>query len=93
MQPAAAAPAPPAGSDWSAIVEALGLNGLVRELASNAAPETLSHEAISLVLDESCGQFLSKEREASLKEALGRHFGRAVKLSVRVGRPPAETPA
>ncbi|BAU48160.1 DNA polymerase III subunit gamma/tau [Sulfurifustis variabilis] len=79
--------------DWAAIVEALGLAGLVRELANNTAPETLSNEMVSLVLDESCGQFLSKDREASLKQALDRHFGQSVRLSIRVGKPPAETPA
>jgi DNA polymerase III subunit gamma/tau len=94
--PAAAATVPdtrvPAGP-WAELVERLSLVGMVRELANNTAMESQSEDEISLVLDESCAQYLNKEREAALKTALEQHFGRTLKFRIRTGRPPAETPA
>jgi DNA polymerase-3 subunit gamma/tau len=65
----------------------------VRELANNAALESWRDDTIVLVLDESRAQLYSKEREAELERALAAYFGRPLRLTVRIGRPPAETPA
>ena len=97
--PAATAPTPApvatpaaASTDWSQVVGQLKLQGLVRELANNAVLETQTEDGIALVLDQACGQLLSKEREASLKQALEAYYGRPMKLTVRLGKPPTETP-
>jgi DNA polymerase-3 subunit gamma/tau len=73
-------------------VAQLKLAGLVRQLANNAVLESQSDGAIALVLDEACQQLINKEREAVLKQALEEYYGRPLKLSVRIGKPPAETP-
>ena len=98
--PKARAPEPPATSipakatagHWSEVVAALKLGGLVRELANNAVLEAQTDDAIALVLDEACQQLINKEREAVLKQALEAYYGRPLKLTVRIGKPPAETP-
>jgi DNA polymerase-3 subunit gamma/tau len=74
-------------------VPQLGLTGLVRELANNTVLETADDGNVSLVLDEACAQLLSKEREAALRQALEAYAGRGLRLSIRVGAPPRETPA
>jgi DNA polymerase-3 subunit gamma/tau len=78
---------------WNGVVPQLGLTGLVRELANNTVLETADDGNVSLVLDEACAQLLSKEREAALRQALEAYAGRGLRLSIRVGAPPRETPA
>ena len=97
---AAAAPAvpppprpAPSAERWGEIVAALGLNGFVRELAGHTAFESETDGVLNLVLHESCAQLHGKEREAELKRALERYYGRTLKLHVRIGQPSAETPA
>jgi DNA polymerase-3 subunit gamma/tau len=78
---------------WNGVVPQLGLTGLVRELANNTTVETADDASVSLILDEACAQLLSKERETALKQALETYAGRGLRLSIRVGAPPRETPA
>ncbi|HLF24006.1 MAG TPA: DNA polymerase III subunit gamma/tau [Burkholderiales bacterium] len=80
------------GTGWAEIVDRLPVNGLVKELLNNTALERVDDKAISLVLDEACAKLLSKEREAVLRQALEAHYGRPLRLTVRVGAPPAATP-
>ncbi|MBI3899233.1 MAG: DNA polymerase III subunit gamma/tau [Gammaproteobacteria bacterium] len=82
----------PAGS-WEDVVDRLTLSGLVKQLANNTVSESISDDVINLIVDESCAQLLNKEREATLKQALEQHYGRPLKLSIRAGRPPTETPS
>jgi DNA polymerase III subunit gamma/tau len=97
-EPRAAAPVTaPAGATpadkWGDVVGQLGLAGLVRELASNTTLESSADGDVVLVLEESRAKLLSREREAELKAALEKYYGAAVRLTLRVGRPAAETPA
>ncbi|OGI38560.1 MAG: hypothetical protein A2V91_00010 [Candidatus Muproteobacteria bacterium RBG_16_64_10] len=55
--------------------------------------ESATDGALSLVLSESFAGLYNKEREAEFKRALEAHYGRALKLNLRVGQPPGETPA
>ena len=104
-KPAASAPAvtPPAATvaqnpgaaaaKWSEVATQLGLAGLVRELVSNTTLESFDNGAMVLVLEESHGKLLNKEREAELKQALEKYYGNPVKLTLRIGCPAVETPA
>jgi DNA polymerase-3 subunit gamma/tau len=78
---------------WNEIVARLNLSGLMRELANHIAIEGQNEDSIQFVLDESRAQILNKERETVLKEALEKHYGRALRVTVRIGRPAVETPA
>ncbi len=92
--PAQAAPRATVTADnWGTTVSQLNLSGLVRELANNTVLESWSDDAVTLVLDDTCAQLLNKEREAQLRKALEAYCGRALKLTVRTGRPAAETPS
>jgi len=92
VPPPKAEPAPTA-ERWSEVVAALGINGFLRELASHTAFESERDGTLSLVLHESFANLYTKEREAELKRALEQHYGRTLRLNVRVGQPDAETPA
>ena len=89
---AAAIPMPPA-SKWSDVVAQLDVAGLVREIANNTTLESHENGAIALMLAESRAQILNKEREAELKRALEKYYGGPIRLTLRTGRPAAETPA
>jgi DNA polymerase-3 subunit gamma/tau len=84
---------PTSAPSWKETVERLAVNGLVRELLSNTALESIDETTISLVLDESCAKLLSKDRETVLKQVLEQHYGRPLQLNVRIGAPPTPTPA
>ncbi len=90
--PIEAAPVPDGASGWAQTVAQLKLSGFVRELANNTVLESHIDDAMSLVLDEVCGQLLKKEREVELKQALEEQLGRPIKLTIRIGKPPSETP-
>jgi len=100
--PAAVAPmpsSPPPASpvteigNWNEIAAQLKLSGFARELANNTTLESYANGVLTLVLDEGCGNLLNKEREAELQQAVVVQLGRVVRLSVRIGKPAAETPA
>ena len=94
-----AAVAPPAlaplsaVSDWAGTVARLKLSGLARELASHASLDTHVDGTVRLTLDTTFAHLLSKEREATLKQALEEFHGGPVTLHIRTGSPAAETPA
>ncbi len=83
----------PTEFDWNSIAGRLRVTGLVGELVANSALASYRDGEIALVLDEGCAQLYSKEREAALREALAKLLGTPTRLSIRIGRPPAETPA
>ncbi len=79
--------------NWSEVVAQLKLTGFARELANNTMLESYTDGVLALVLDDSCGRLLNKERESELKQALDAQLGGVLKLSIRIGKPPTETPA
>lgn len=81
------------GTQWADIAARLDLTGLMRELANNMAVEEHGTDTMAFVIDESRAQLLNKEREATLKGALEKYYGRALRIKIRIGQPPEETPA
>ncbi|MHB8744504.1 MAG: DNA polymerase III subunit gamma/tau [Sulfuricaulis sp.] len=79
--------------DWGGVVAQLGLTGLLRELANNTTLESYANGVMVLMLEESRAKILNKEREAELKLALEKYYAGPIRLTLRVGRPSAETPA
>jgi len=78
---------------WSEVVAGLNVTGLMRELVSHTVLESETDGAIGLVLNEACAKLHSREREIELQRALEAYYGRPLRLQLRVGAPPAETPA
>ena len=84
---------PEASGEWGEIVAQLQLTGLVSEMANNSVMQSYDKGEVTLVLDEAVAQLHSKEREATLREALERFYGEPVRLALRIGTPTTETPA
>ena len=94
---ATAAPAPgprDAGSgDWRATVEALGLQGPASQLAAHCLLIGRSGDLVKLRLDRSGEHYRRPQLEQKLAEALSRHYGATVRLSIEVGGTEDATPA
>ena len=78
--------------DWSQLLPELGLNGAARLLAGNCAYLGRSGDTISLALDSSFDAMLTRPRQATLEEALSRHFGEKLKVEISIGGDVPETP-
>lgn len=94
--PAAVAPTPatlPADADWHSLVQALGLTGVLQQLALNSALVEREADAWRLSLDPACRGLHTKAREERLGQALAEYLGRPVRLSIEIVEPAAETPA
>ena len=91
----AAAPAPSGDAgDWEAIVAALKLVGMNRQLAINCALDSRDGDQWQLSIAPEFQQLLGKSREDALASAISEHLGQPVKLNIRVtGEQQAATPA
>jgi len=92
-----APPAPPASADaatWAAIVEALPVKGMVREMALNCAFHGIQDDVVNLSVDPAHKHLLSAVRTGQLERALVEHYQRPVQLKIASEGPLAkETPA
>ncbi|MFZ5512701.1 MAG: DNA polymerase III subunit gamma/tau [Pseudomonadota bacterium] len=100
LRPAAApepppAPRPPAaGGDWHDIIRALGLGGMVRELAQHC--ELVERNATSITLRLSNAHrhlLMNRTPQDRLQAELQKHFGQPLKLVIETGEVAGETPA
>ncbi|MFI4869049.1 MAG: DNA polymerase III subunit gamma/tau, partial [Steroidobacterales bacterium] len=94
-----AAPATPATApasaalDWVAIVAALELQGLPRQLASNCALLGREGATVRLALDARSASLRTRVLEDKLAQALSRYFGGPVRLQIELRDDAHETPA
>jgi DNA polymerase-3 subunit gamma/tau len=80
--------------DWHQLIGAMQLGGLVRELAQNCALVEVLDDAVKLRLAPTHKHLLAMPgTQAKLQEALAKHFGGNLRLSVEVGEPGTQTPA
>ena len=94
----AGAPLPPpkaqAATDWQGMIEAMGLKGMVRQLAENCTLAERSEDKVVLGLDPEHRSLLTPTMEKKLADALASHLGGGVQVQIHVGEAvPAETPA
>jgi DNA polymerase-3 subunit gamma/tau len=93
---ASAAPTAPAASepvasnvdfdgDWPALVERLGLTGLAGMVARHGELASYRGGNFELVVPETHRMYAEKAYQDKLKGELQKHFGPAVRLTVRVG--------
>ena len=90
--PVAVRPTLPNG-DWPALIEALQVRGMVRQLAENCTLAEQSQSLIHLRLDPAHAHLHSAALEKKLAEALHAQFGREVKLRIDAEAVSEETPA
>jgi DNA polymerase-3 subunit gamma/tau len=93
------APAPVTASkaagagEWSAIVAGLGLQGPVTQLAAHCVLVGRKGDVVQLRLDPSGSTFRRPQLEQKLAEALSRHYGAVVRLSIAASDTEEPTPA
>ena len=86
---------PPAGGiDWRAVVDSLGINGLPRELARNAAVAAFDGKRLTLAVTPQFEKLAQDRHVAALASALSTHLGGEIRLTVEVDAERAgQTPA
>ena len=91
----ASAPRPVSGTqdDWPALIQAMGLAAMTRELANNCVLVQLDEQHCELTLEPRLQHLCTPRSQAGLETALQKHFNRPLKLQVRLGAAQAETPA
>ncbi len=87
----AATPAPV--TDWPAIIQAMGVTGMSRELASNCSLRSIDAKLCLLMLDPQHAQLRTDRVRASLEKALQAYFQRPLKLVIDLDVTEQETPA
>jgi DNA polymerase-3 subunit gamma/tau len=90
-------PAPAAATgagEWSAVIAALPVKGMVREMALNCAFHGLENDTVQLSLDPVHKHLLSKGRVEQLEAALGDYYQRSITVKLlQDGALKGETPA
>jgi DNA polymerase-3 subunit gamma/tau len=79
--------------NWSGLVESLALTGMTKQLALHMAPAVWNEISLELLMDVEQGAIYSDAREKELIKALQSNLGENLKISIRVDKPVAETPA
>jgi DNA polymerase III subunit gamma/tau len=82
-----------AAQDWPSILAALDLQGAPRQLAANCVLLGRDGATLRLALDPRSATLRTHAQEDKLAQALGRHFGSAIRLEIEVRDSEAETPA
>jgi DNA polymerase III subunit gamma/tau len=81
----ARAAAPAAPTDWPALVRSLGLTGLAGQLAQASELVRFSDGEIELRVPPAAKHLAEKTYQDKLRAALESHFGRPVRVGVKVG--------
>jgi len=84
---------PPGTVDWPALIRAMGLTAMTRELANNSVLICLDEASCQLGLEPRLMHLKSPRAEAALEKSLQAHFNRPIKLQIRLEAPEQETPA
>ena len=79
------------GDHWAACIEQSGLNGLVREMAMNMMPESVSDNTLSLRLDASHEHLFNPDRVKKIEQWLAERLSLPLKLTVVVAEAGAAT--
>lgn len=87
------AAAPAENGDWHAIVAALGLSGLPRELAQNCELRHLRENECALRLSPANAHLQMKPSQDKLQSALSEYFGRPMQVRIELAQNQTETPA
>ncbi len=93
--PASDAPAAPLKFDgnWAGLVEALGLRGMVKQLAVNCTLQEKSANEVKLMLNKENEQLLNPMMHKKLEEALCTSLQEKLKLVIELGAQQVESPA
>ena len=79
--------------DWAAMIKAMKIGGMTRELANNCIIGAIDDQALTLFLERSHKQLLGDTTEQKLHKAIQAHFGKPMKLIIDVKDIDQDTPA
>ncbi len=79
--------------EWPALVEKLGLVGVVHNIACNMAPVAVEAGRLQFILDQDNAALFNESHEAKLRLALQNYYERELAVTVQIGVPLMETPA
>ena len=85
--------AAPAADEWSAMIDAMGLQGPTRQLAAHCVWVGRTGDLVRLRIDTENTHFRRKQMEDKLVAALSQHFGQPVRLEITEGEGSIATPA
>ncbi len=81
------------GLDWRRLIDDMGLNGMVRELAQHCELVRVDEGALQLRLSSTHRQLFNPALKDKLQSELQGHFGRPVRVNVEIGDVAGATPA
>ena len=80
-------------TDWAAMIRAMKIGGMTRELANNCIIESIDDQVCTLLLDPGHKQLRGDTTEQKLLKAIRDYFGRPLKLVIEVREINQNTPA
>jgi len=86
-------PATGNGSDWSALMASMDLQGPVQQLAAHCVLVAIGDETVRLRLDREGEYFRRPQLEQKLAQALSQHLGRRVRIDIVMSDAAEATPA
>ncbi|MEP6548368.1 MAG: DNA polymerase III subunit gamma/tau [Gammaproteobacteria bacterium] len=98
----AAAPSPAApnvrltsidAGNWSTLVEAANLSGMVRQFALNCVPANFENDALTLKIDQAAADRRTRPIEEKLVQGLSKYLGRDIRVTYETVQSALATPA
>jgi DNA polymerase III subunit gamma/tau len=80
-------------ANWSMVVEAAGLTGMVRQLALNCVPASFESSLLTLKLDHAAADWRTKPIEDKLVQGLSKYLGKDIRVSFEAAATEVDTPA
>jgi DNA polymerase-3 subunit gamma/tau len=79
--------------NWTAVVEAANLSGMVRQFALNCVPAAFEHGVLALQLDQATADRRTRPIEEKLVQGLSKYLGRDIRVTFETAQSALDTPA
>jgi DNA polymerase-3 subunit gamma/tau len=79
--------------NWSAVVEAANLSGMVRQIALNCVPASFDGSLLRLSFDEAAAHQRSRQMDDKLAQSLSAYLGRDIRIAFESADTALVTPA
>jgi DNA polymerase-3 subunit gamma/tau len=80
-------------ANWTMIVEAAALSGMVRQLALNCVPASFEHNLLTLKLDQAASDRRTRPIEEKLVQGLSKYMGRDIRIAFEISETDLNSPA
>jgi DNA polymerase-3 subunit gamma/tau len=79
--------------NWSTLVEAASLSGMVRQFALNCVPAKFENDALTLKIDQATADRRARPIEEKLAQGLSKYLGRDIRVIFETAQAALATPA